>query len=201
MGREERETSVMKTATVPNVAQLPTPAQAVNLNALAIKFDFKAPEQPTRKRYWLGVFKDAPVFNFYAGGQCFPRYTQDVTQDPNTGEMSRVNKRGAIYMLTEDQKERILSDVQQKVVRWRGWTQNEVAKDKGPQQLGEIHDLRSKHFELNRQSDIPAACYLWMVEITDNMPDGWRSMEPPRMMPLPPRVAEPEMAVPQEKDF
>ena len=135
------------------------PGQPVTLGP--VRVDVPVVESPPTQRYHIGVTADCPFDVLYAAGEDFPRRNQDVKLDPDTGETHRAELVGRVVPLTQEQVENIKLDVARKVIRRIGSRAEKISTD-------------HPRFRSVPESDIPMACYLYMVPVTEKMPANWR---------------------------
>lgn len=94
------------------------------------------PLQPGEKLYRIGVNDDCPVHHIYAGGQCFPRYSEKVSGYGS--ETQRDRMKGAIVRMGEGQLGRCIKEASNKVVR----------ATQGRKSRARIHDTRTRNYRV-----------------------------------------------------
>ncbi len=106
------------------------------------------------KRYLVGATKDSPLYSIHVGGVCFPRYSETVTYDPETGNTLRYPNMGNVVELTDDQVKTI------KQIAFN----SKFFRSKGKRCFAV-----SKHTKGYRKQgvEIPYAKYIYMVPIRD----------------------------------
>lgn len=138
-------------------------------SAVAVTVEVPNAPPETRSRWWIGTMPDSPIQNAAVGGQVFPRVTDKVDVDRNSGETMRSPLRGEIVMLTEKQIEHIKTQVVKKYVRGNGARASVVVDDSDPKDRLAKTDSR---FRYNPATDTPLARCLYLMGaegISDDM--------------------------------
>lgn len=108
---------------------------------------------------WLcGVAKDCPKQNVVVGGFSFSLTTYEVMQSPDNPKagVPGPSKPGQLNKMTEEQRERVIAAIDNRVVRWASSERKRgqiVAKD--------MTYYRPEPF------DEPLSRYLWMIDVAE----------------------------------
>jgi hypothetical protein len=131
------------------------------------------PAAPKVTKYWLGTLKNCPFYNVVAGGEDFPRITEDLPEDPL--DTSRYPRPGKMRELTDDQVRRIVKQMGERVIRI-------LASNKdGSITRAQILDTTCPTYR-KEPFDQPMAAFCYMVRVAERMPTDWREKEPPAML-------------------
>lgn len=135
------------------------------------------PERPSARRYWVGMFLDAPLDFYTVGGVTFPKRVGPVEHDPKTHAiLDGAWKLGAVVELTDDTVSLIRSRLTEKIARIVG---NPTAKDGSYRVM--VWSKTAPGYE-PRHGDIHVADWLYMVPVTEMMRHDWRGGTPSTTM-------------------
>lgn len=156
----------------------------------------KIPPKAQTKRYWVGVFVNAPFESRSCYGVTFQKWTGVIEADPATGKLilDRAN-RGAIVDLADEQvygspgdrtngsdgkpgywAEGVQRAVARKIVRTVGTKEDATGNFRC-----DTYDVTSPSFRPGER-DEPLGKYLYCIEVDEVMPPNWRSLQPPSMV-------------------
>lgn len=155
-------------AATTTVAESPVQSPA----AVSVHVELPNYTHEDRIEYWCGIMPGAPIQGVAVGGQDFPRETQDVVVDKDSGETIRTPKRGTVAKLTAAQIERIKYDLQYRFVRQAG-TRFEIIS---------TYPVANRRFlpRVNAETDVPLAKYLYMIRV-DGRGESVRAIPPVAM--------------------
>lgn len=120
-----------------------------------------------KKQYWIGTLQSCPYQNVSIAGMDFPRYI-DPARENSAGELTRVEERGKVVWLDDEQVEAIKTKSLKKIIRKSG--------------------LRSvlRHSDdvtySSEYGDQPIAKFVYMVRLSEALPHNWRGHDPEPML-------------------
>lgn len=104
------------------------------------------------KLYRIGVNADCPVHQIYAGGQCFPRYSEKVTGYGSETQRDRI--KGAVVRMAEGGLEECLLNARYKVIR----------STRGRKSRSRVYDIRSRNYR-KMDGDRPVLDFMYAIEL------------------------------------
>ncbi len=132
--------------------------------------------QPGERFYRIGVNADCPVHAITAGGQCFPRYSEDVTGYGSETVRSRV--KGAIVVMTEAQLAACIESAKTKVIR----------STKGRKRRSRVHSKDGRRYR-TMEGDEPAVGYMYAIPL-DGPGNPHQDAAYPTLAPAEPKVPQ-----------
>lgn len=156
---------------------------------------------PKTRRYWIGVYHDAPFDHGSKAGVSFMKYfgAPPVDDDGKFNE-SKIQRRGMVLPLTDAQVAEFSEAVANVVLRTGRVTSDSIAPDGTPRTSFvvkkwmhldsvqyDVHKDRKgepqapRTFEFTKD-DVPLGYFLYCVPLREQMPVNWRDEKtPPRM--------------------
>lgn len=176
---EGSEPTVMAEEEKPSASPIVAGA-ALRIEPLAISLEKIQPVE--RSRFWCGTLPGCSHYNVALGTKVavmFHRITEEVTSRDDPPETVRIPRKGQIFELSQEEVDGILLDVKRRVIR------PSSKRDTGDGgRVGFI--LRTDDATYRpREGDVPLACYIYMVKLSANMPDGYREAFPPALLAMP----------------
>jgi hypothetical protein len=136
-----------------------------------------------RDRYWIGTLPGCCQYNVVLGspvvGVMFHQTTEDVVTRADPIETVRIPRKGQLYDLSQDEVDAILADVKLKVIRPSSSKENQDGGRRGF--ILRTNDGQYKPHE----GDVPLACFVYIIPVVGNMPDGYRENYPPPLLARP----------------
>lgn len=138
-----------------------------------------------KRTYWCGAMPGGPFQNYAFGGREFVLYEEDVQTEE--GVTHRFKRAGKVHQLTDAQRDAIVADVRNKVMRGRG-------------PGSKIHPVTHADYKPH-ESDHASGEYVYMIAVSEEFqtPPIQRSKEKPfhilvpkGAVPLVRRVAQPQ---------
>ena len=132
------------------------------------------PSQRPTSPYWCGVTKDCPVQTVHAGGLDFPKFIQKHEDDetrPGRRKLTNVKEYGRVHHLTQDEVDKAMTTLKNKVVRTITSVSEERLHGGKPQEVEcsrhFIHDMRGTYNRpfAARPGDVPLGRYVYMIRL------------------------------------
>ncbi len=132
-----------------------------------VKVDLAKDENRPTAVFWIGVISECPYGVVHLNAMDFPRETEEVRQDEDSGTTQRIPRKGKIVTLELSRIERIKEAVLSKVIRKVGARPLLLTK-------------KAAHYRPS-SNDIPLAKFVYMIPIKEVMPPNFRESDPETM--------------------
>lgn len=156
---------------------------------------------PKSRRYWIGVYPDAPFDHGSKAGVSFMKYKgPPPVDDDGAFNPSKIQARGTVVSLTDAQVADFAAAVANVILRTGHAPSDSITPDGKPRSAFVVrkwmhldsveYDVQKDRkgepqtkrvFEFTRD-DVPLGYYLYCVPVREQMPSNWRDEKtPPRM--------------------
>jgi len=166
----ETETKPTKAAKKPPRKRAPRKKKPITFKSVHVDSNELIPVIDLEtKRYWVGAVEDAPFECRHAFGVTFQKWSGVVEADPRTGKLvlDRAS-RGLIVELTDEQVVEVQNSIARKIVRTTGNREDATGNYRC-----DTHNVLASGFR-TMPKDTPLGRYMYMIEVDELMPHGWR---------------------------